>query len=835
MKRRGRGLRDRSKSNEVLINGVSPIGAGAPKGQEIGDPANEPTTLRATALNDALVPVRFSQTSVHRTHVWGVLGVLLILAGVIGSTFAALGVAHDAASNSRKTFVASSKEIASTLQLAIQHEQDLMISAGGFIVGSPKASTAQFVRWGNSVQALARYPEIQGFSYVVVVPASQLRSFAARSIADPPGPLGPGGTFQVTPPGSRPFYCLPEAEFARAIQNELSPGYDFCANTNTRAVQLAIRDSGKSAYSPVEIKNATLLSVITPVYQGGITPVTVAARRGAFLGWIGVGLVPVVLLTRALQGHPNTAVTFSYHANGSNAAFTTGSARRGAQSVTTNLHNGWSVETYGAVASGAIFEDGSAVLLLIGGMMLSLLLGALIYVLGTGRARSMMLVEERTDELRFQALHDSLTGLPNRALIVDRIDQLLARNRRHGTVGAALYVDLDDFKNVNDSLGHEAGDQLLVSVASRMESTLRGADTIGRMGGDEFVVLIDGGDPMVAPALVAERLLNVMRQPFELAGATMPLIVNTSIGIAVGDRGSGSELLRDADVALYQAKAGGKNRYEFFRPEMQTDIGRRIALEFDLRSSLSDEQFELFYQPIYNLEDLTIVGVEALLRWNHPTEGMIQPDEFIPILEQTGQIREVGHWVLDQACAQMAAWHARGDTIDISVNVSARQLDDDAIVEQIREALRVSGLAATALIIEVTETTLMRDANSAVMRLQAIKNLGVRIAIDDFGTGYSSLGYLRQFPVDCIKIDRSFTSAVSTSPETKALIKTFVQLGKDLGLKTLAEGVETTGEMDLLRTDYVDEVQGFLFARPLDAETLEAQLLAPMRPVVETT
>src|SRR5665213_249437 len=274
MKRRGRGLRDRSKSNEVPINGVTSIGAGAPKGQEIGDPANEPTMLRATALNDALVPVRFSQTSVNRTHVWGVLGVLLILAGVIGSTFAALGVAHDAASNSRKTFVASSKEIASTLQLAIQHEQDLMISAGGFIVGSPKASTTQFVRWGNSVQALARYPEIQGFSYVVVVPASQLRSFAAQSIADPPGPLGPGGTFQVTPPGSRPFYCLPEAEFARAIQNELSPGYDFCANTNTRAVQLAIRDSGKSAYSPVEIKNATLLSVITPVYQGGITPVT---------------------------------------------------------------------------------------------------------------------------------------------------------------------------------------------------------------------------------------------------------------------------------------------------------------------------------------------------------------------------------------------------------------------------------------------------------------------------------------------------------------------------------------------------------------------------------
>jgi diguanylate cyclase (GGDEF)-like protein len=540
-------------------------------------------------------------------------------------------------------------------------------------------------------------------------------------------------------------------------------------------------------------------------------------------------VVPGVLLARALQNHPNTAVQFRYHAFGSNAVFTSGVAPRGAQSVVANLHNGWTVETFGAVAGRGIFDNGGAILLLFGGIALSLLLGVLIFVLGTARAHLMVLVEERTNELRFQALHDALTGMPNRALITDRIDQLLARNRRNGTVPAALYVDLDDFKNVNDSLGHEAGDQLLVAVASRMESTLRGADTIGRMGGDEFVVLIDGGDLMVAPELVAERMVDVMRQPFELAGASMPLIVNTSIGIAVGDRATGGELLRDADIALYQAKAAGKNRFEFFRPEMQTHIGRRIELEFDLRSSLSDDQFRLVYQPIYNLEDFTIVGVEALLRWQHPTEGIIQPDEFIPILEQTGQIREVGQWVLNQACAQMATWHSRGDTIDLSVNVSARQLDDDAIVGHIRDALSASGLPATSLIVEVTETTLMRDASAAVTRLQAIKDLGVRIAIDDFGTGYSSLGYLRQFPVDCIKIDKSFTNAISTSSESKALVRTFVQLGKDLGLKTLAEGVETTGEMDMLQSGHVDEAQGFLMARPLDADALETQILAPLR------
>jgi diguanylate cyclase (GGDEF)-like protein len=413
-------------------------------------------------------------------------------------------------------------------------------------------------------------------------------------------------------------------------------------------------------------------------------------------------------------------------------------------------------------------------------------------------------------------------------LILDRITQLLARGRRNNTVTAALYIDLDDFKDVNDTLGHEAGDHLLVSVAARLETTLRGADTIGRMGGDEFVVLIDGGELQVAPELVAERLLEVMRQPFELEGAAMPLVVNTSIGIAMGDRPTGGDLLRDADVALYQAKAAGKNCYEIFYPEMQTEIAHRIELEFDLRSAVRGNQFRLVYQPIYNLDDLTVVGVEALIRWEHPTQGVIQPDEFIPILEQTGQIRDVGAWVLREACEQMAAWHARGYHLDISVNVSGCQLDHDAIVGHIRDALDISGLDAASLIIEITETALMRNTNSTARRLKIIKDLGVRIAVDDFGTGYSSLAYLRQFPVDCLKIDRSFTNAISTSPESRALIGTLVQLGKDLGLKTLAEGVETTGEMDHLRGEHVNEAQGFLMSRPLDADTLETQLLAPL-------
>ncbi|MEP7180311.1 MAG: GGDEF domain-containing phosphodiesterase, partial [Pseudonocardiales bacterium] len=343
--------------------------------------------------------------------------------------------------------------------------------------------------------------------------------------------------------------------------------------------------------------------------------------------------------------------------------------------------------------------------------------------------------------------------------------------------------------------------------------------------------LIDGASLDVAPELVAQRLLDVMSQPFELEGASTPLLVSMSIGIAVmEERSRAGELLRDADVALYQAKAAGKNRFEVFHPEMQTKISRRIDLEFDLRSAVASGEFRLVYQPIYNLDDLTMVGVEALLRWDHPSLGAVPPDEFIPILEQTGQIRSVGRWVLRQACDQMTTWHARGNDLDVSVNVSGRQLDDDGIIEDVRDALRISGLDPTSLIIEVTETTLMHDTEATSLRLQAIKQLGVRIAIDDFGTGYSSLAYLRQFPVDCLKIDRMFTNAITASPESRALVGTLVQLGKDLGLSTLAEGVETTDEMDLLREAHINQAQGFLLARPLEAHNLEANLLVPTRP-----
>jgi diguanylate cyclase (GGDEF)-like protein len=771
-----------------------------------------------------------NETDPERHHVWvsAVLACALLAAGVLGSQAAAESAARQRSQDSRDDLALSSVEVGSALELAIHREEELAVNATGFFLANPFPTNDKFLEWADTVQAMARYPELLGWGEVVMVTSEQLHAYLAAAAADPSSPVS--GGFDVIPPGDRPFYCLFVVGQSRNPGPAGVPaGVDYCAG-NTATAILSARDSGRSSYVTADGVTGPILAVQVPFYGGGITPATFEGRRAAFVGWVGLAFDPKVLLERALRDHPNTVATLRFRDSGSDVQFTSGQAPKGSQGVTRDLHNGWTVETFAAVMPAGVLDDRGALAILLVGVAASFILAAFILVLGTSRATALRLVGERTGELRHQALHDALTGLPNRFLITDRIDQLLTRNRRNNTIGAALYIDLDDFKNVNDTLGHEAGDRLLVSVAARLTSALRDADTIGRMGGDEFVVLLDGSALKASPELVAERLLDVMRQPFDLDSASNSLTVNTSIGIAIGDRPTGGDLLRDADVALYQAKAAGKNRYEIFHPEMQTELSRRVDLEFDLRSAVDLNQFRLVYQPIYNLDDLSLVAVEALLRWDHPSLGLIEPDEFIPILEQSGQIQEVGRWVLSEACGRMAVWHSKGDTLDISVNVSGRQLDHDQIVDHIREALESSGLDPATLIIEVTETVLMRDAAETSVRLKAIKELGVRIAVDDFGTGYSSLAYLQQFPVDCLKIDRRFTSAITTSPESKALIRTLVQLGRDLGLKTLAEGVETTDEMDHLRDEHVNEAQGFLLSRPLDPQVLEAQILEPIRP-----
>jgi diguanylate cyclase (GGDEF)-like protein len=432
-------------------------------------------------------------------------------------------------------------------------------------------------------------------------------------------------------------------------------------------------------------------------------------------------------------------------------------------------------------------------------------------------------LSRRQDELAFLATHDPLTGLPNRTLVLDRVEQMLVRSRRSRTPVAALFVDLDNFKSINDTLGHGAGDRLLKAVAARLGAAIRETDALGRLGGDEFVVIAEGMSLAAGPELIAERLLAALAQPFKLDDSEAArLAVSASVGIAMGDRESADELLRDADIAMYRAKWDGKNRYVVFESAMQDAVQSRMELEMDLREAFERDQFFLVYQPTFDLQSMSPTGVEALLRWDSPRRGEVQPDDFVQLLEETGLIVEVGRWVLCEACRQSAAWRAAGHAIGMSVNVSARQLETDEFVDHVREALQESGLEPGTLTLEITETTIMRDAQHTVRRLSAIKELGVRIAIDDFGTGYSSLSHLQQFPVDALKIDRSFIARLTQSPEGETLIRTLVQLGKAMSIETLAEGIEHHGELDLLKDELCDSGQGFLFARPLDASNAEA-------------
>jgi diguanylate cyclase (GGDEF)-like protein len=429
----------------------------------------------------------------------------------------------------------------------------------------------------------------------------------------------------------------------------------------------------------------------------------------------------------------------------------------------------------------------------------------------------------RDEELAFLATHDPLTGLPNRTLILDRVEQMLARSARSQTPVAALFIDLDNFKSINDTLGHAVGDELLQAVAARLKAVVRQADGLGRLGGDEFVVIAEELSLAAGPELVAERLLAALEPPFKLGpNGDTRLTVTASIGIAAGERATAEELLRDADIAMYSAKWGGRNGYAVFETGMQDSVQNRMELEMDLREALEQEQFFLAYQPTFDLGEMKPTGVEALIRWKHPTRGTVQPDAFIPLLEETGLIVEIGRWVLQEACRQGAEWHGMGHCVDIAVNVSGRQLDTDQLIADIETALADSGLSASALTIEITETTLMRNVEETARRLAAIKQLGVRIAIDDFGTGYSSLAHLQKFPVDALKIDRSFISGMRHNKEGETLIHTLVQLGKALAIETLAEGIEQPDELSLLRDEDCDSGQGFLFARPLDATAAEA-------------
>jgi diguanylate cyclase (GGDEF)-like protein len=506
---------------------------------------------------------------------WLAAAVLLIAVGVAGSLVAAREVARAEAGDARQRFLASSERVASSLGLATQRGADLVVVGAARLATDPEITNRDVGRWVGLTRVFERHPEINAVGLASYVRDSELEEFRVRMRADPPGPLGPGGSYAITPPGRRSFYCLIRAQVTRPGTPVLPAAADRCADALGVQTLLAARDSGHGAYLGMDSGGVKLLAIQSPVYEGGKVPATVAARRRAFIGWSGVMVSPAALLERALVGQPGTAATLSYRNELSDVSFSQGSAPADGQSRTIAIGDGWAVHIQGAaVASGSLATRDSKVVL-IAGILLSGLAGALLLALTTSRSRALRLVAEKTSELNHMALHDALTGLPNRTLVIERAEQMITRAARHRTGVAALFVDLDGFKPINDSFGHAAGDQVLITASERMARIVRGEDTVGRLGGDEFVVLLDTLSPGRSPELVAERLIAALRRPIDIDDAGRTAAVSASIGIAFG-QASADELLRDADLALYAAKAAGKDRYVLFEATMQiSDAGRR--------------------------------------------------------------------------------------------------------------------------------------------------------------------------------------------------------------------------------------------------------------------
>jgi len=440
--------------------------------------------------------------------------------------------------------------------------------------------------------------------------------------------------------------------------------------------------------------------------------------------------------------------------------------------------------------------------------------------------------KESEDQIAFLAYHDTLTGLPNKRLFVDRLEQGISHSKRHKSILAVMFLDLDRFKLINDTLGHHIGDLLLKETANRLGCCVRGTDSVegvpfdvgqslARLGGDEFTIMLDDVDSIQDVGRIAKRIIDSVSEPMKLEDHEVS--ISTSIGIAVypDDGDSIDVLLKHADVAMYHAKEEGKNNFQFYTKEINKASLERLLMETNLRRAAERNEFKLFYQPQYELDSQTIVGIEALIRWIHPDLGPIPPDNFIPLAEDTGLICEIGEWVINEACEQLAAWKEQGLVVaPVSINASGLQFKNMDIVGQILSALEKNNLTVDDLAVELTESALVFEPDIVLEILKSIQTLGVKLSLDDFGTGYSSLGYLKTFPFDVIKIDKSFINDINVDVVETALVKVIIDMAHTLNMGVVAEGVETEGQLSYLRKHGCDVVQGYIFSRPLPADEM---------------
>jgi diguanylate cyclase (GGDEF)-like protein len=763
---------------------------------------------------------------------------VIVLLGLAASIVIATEWRSSAVETNRRAFESTAADLGSTLAARLSASVELTRTMRAHASMETQESETQYEQWYDELQRGAPASPDVVAAFIRVVPAGQLTTFRRRAEADPAFRRLLGENRRVLPSGTRPRYCLTSAIVGNAAAPSVYDGLlDYCApvaagvgRSPYPSLVRTTTDTGSFIVTPLpETGSRSLVAIAAAVYTRGASIATPAARRAALRGFIATTFDSTSTVRSVLTGRRSLTLAL-YHRNIGGPLRLVGRAgehpagRSPGYASTRELGEGWVLETTGT--ANAFASPNLRGLVALGlGLLVTILAFLLHRVLSGSRQRAWTLVGERTGELEYLALHDPLTDLPNRILVLDRAEQILARARRKDVPVTALFVDIDGFKQINDRYGHQAGDEILRHVGARLNAVLRDSDTVGRLGGDEFVMLVDALGLEAAPELVAERILDVLRQPIELTGRPIRAVsLTASIGIATGRPASAEALMQDADLALYKAKAIGKSGYVKFESAMQIAAQDRIHLETDLADALPSGQFFLVYQPMVDLQSELIVGAEALLRWRHPVSGVISPEVFIPIAEENGLIIAIGRWVLEQACAQSVAWQQRGLPLNISVNVSARQLERPEFVEEVRDALTDSGIDPVTLTLEITETALMRSPDATARLLAELKMLGVRIAVDDFGTGYSSLAYLRQFPVDLLKIDRTFITGLALSSEAHALTHTLIQLGAALGLETLAEGVEHHSQVRELQREGCDLAQGFLFARPLHPNDLELLL-----------
>ncbi len=821
-----------------------------------------------------------------RRGVWAAVAVVCVAAGVVASVLGARAVARNDGAEARQTFARSTTGIATALKLAIQREEELAVSASTYYARNPQTSPAEFDAWAKWARTTHRFPELESLGLMALVRAPELAAYQARitghaAAAKPPrtgttlgtgigstsgtgtgstsgtgttsgagsasgsgtgsasasGSATPGGrSARIVPASNHLYYCLAVAELTRNPTPPARTSLDYCALTPG---PLLARDAGLSSYTTVTQGHSQALEVITPVYRANVTPLTAAGRAAASVGWMREVLAPGVVLRQVLQGHPGDALRLRYKAGSSNVAFTSGAPQSGAQSATMSLHNSWSVRIYGASAGEGVFENGNALALLIGGSLLSALAGLLVFVLGAGgRTPAAQAPAPKAPRAApSEELYDALTGLPNRALTLDRAAGMVARaGRQSGMLAGALFIDVDWFRDVNEKLGQEAGDQLLKIVAQRLEDVVRAGDTVGRQGEDEFVVLVESAARGARLDSLARRVIEALHKPVELDGFGPSFYTTASIGVAFGRYTTPEDLLRDARLALNSAKAAGKDRYTLFNANMRSVIESRGMLEAELNTALEEKQFDLLYEPIYDLGTRKVVGLESLIRWRHPKRGVLDSVEFIPLAEETGLIVPIGRWALEEACNRGAMWNVTGHRIGISVKVSDNQLNREGFVTDIRRALQQSGMEPSLLTIEIAETTVMRDLAAAAERLREIKQLGVRVAIDDFGgSGYARHSDLRRVPLDCLKVDRSSLAASDDEDYRSWLLEAILIVGRDMSLTVIATGIETHEQLTTLRAMGCAMAQGPALGQPTSVDAVEGLFNAELPAVEETT